>query len=108
MLSIEKANSMLLAGEIDGKLQHLYGVDEAGTGECRDRIKSVLAGFAREFGDADDIIVVSAPGRTEIGGNHTDHQKGNVLAGSVNLDVIGCARPNGTDTVRIISENFSR
>ncbi|MDO4182218.1 MAG: galactokinase family protein [Coriobacteriia bacterium] len=99
---------MILAGEIDDTLKCLYGTDEAGTGAYRDRIKGAIAGFAREFGDAGDIIVVSAPGRTEIGGNHTDHQKGNVLAGSVNLDVVGCARPNGTDTVRIISENYSR
>ena len=48
----------------------------------------------------------SAPGRTEIGGNHTDHQHGCVLAGSVNLDVISAARPNGTNTVRIRSEKL--
>ena len=43
---------------------------------------------------------------TEIGGNHTDHQHGFVLAGSVNLDVISAARPNGTNTVRIQSRNY--
>ena len=43
---------------------------------------------------------------TEIGGNHTDHQHGCVLAGSVNLDVISAARPNGTNTVRIQSRNY--
>ena len=48
----------------------------------------------------------SAPGRTEIGGNHTDHQHGCVLAGSVNIDVIAAARPNGTNTVRIKSKGY--
>lgn len=48
----------------------------------------------------------SAQGRTEIGGNHTDHQHGHVLCASVNLDVLTCAAPNGTDTVHIISEDY--
>lgn len=52
------------------------------------------------------LLCFSAPGRTEIGGNHTDHQHGCVLAGSVNLDVISAARPNGTNTVRIQSRNY--
>lgn len=48
----------------------------------------------------------SAPGRTEIGGNHTDHQHGHVLCGSVTLDMVACVAPNGTDTVRILSEGY--
>lgn len=48
----------------------------------------------------------SAPGRTEIGGNHTDHQRGRVLAGSVNLDVIAAVAPSGDRTIRIQSEGF--
>ncbi len=48
----------------------------------------------------------SAPGRTEIGGNHTDHQRGRVLAAAVNLDTVAAVRPNGTDTIRIKSEGY--
>ena len=48
----------------------------------------------------------SGPGRTEIGGNHTDHQHGRVLCGSVDLDMLACAAPNGTDLVRIQSEGY--
>ena len=50
-------------------------------------ILDVINGFEETFGKDGDIALFSAPGRTEIGGNHTDHQHGCVLAGSVNL---GC------------------
>ena len=48
----------------------------------------------------------SAPGRTEIGGNHTDHQRGRVLAGAVNLDMQAAVRVNGTNTIRVLSQGF--
>ena len=48
----------------------------------------------------------SAPGRTEIGGNHTDHQRGRVLAGAVNLDMQAAVRVNGTGTIRVLSQGF--
>ena len=48
----------------------------------------------------------SAPGRTEIGGNHTDHQRGRVLAGAVNLDTVAAVRPNGTSIIRIQSKGY--
>ena len=48
----------------------------------------------------------SAPGRTEIGGNHTDHQRGRVLAAAVNLEALAAVRVNGTNTIRIQSEGY--
>ncbi len=48
----------------------------------------------------------SAPGRTEVGGNHTDHQRGCVLAGAVNLDTVAAVRVNGTQTIRILSKGY--
>ena len=68
--------------------------------------KSVMdAGFDAAFGGA-PTNYFSAPGRTEIGGNHTDHQRGRVLAAAVNLDTIAAVRPNGTDTIRILSKGY--
>ena len=68
--------------------------------------KSVLdAGFAVAFGGAPERYF-SAPGRTEIGGNHTDHQRGRVLAAAVNLDTVAAVRLNGTDTIRILSKGY--
>ena len=63
-------------------------------------------GLEDTFGPAERLAVFSAPGRTEIGGNHTDHQHGKVLAGSVNLDVIAAVAPSGDNTIRIQSEGF--
>ena len=63
------------------------------------------AGFAAAFGGTPDRYF-SAPGRTEIGGNHTDHQRGRVLAAAVNLDTRAAVRVNGTDTIRILSKGY--
>ncbi len=62
-------------------------------------------GFAAAFG-AQPERYFSAPGRTEIGGNHTDHQQGRVLAAAVNLDTIAAVKCNGTNTVRILSKGY--
>lgn len=70
------------------------------------RFEKVLDGFCETFGDGDGLRIFSAPGRTEIGGNHTDHQHGAVLAGGLNLDVIGVCRLNGTNEIRIKSEGY--
>ncbi len=68
--------------------------------------KQILdAGFAAAFGGAPERYF-SAPGRTEIGGNHTDHQRGRVLAAAVNLDTRAAVRVNGTDTIRILSKGY--
>lgn len=66
---------------------------------------SLDAGFAAAFGGEPERYF-SAPGRTEIGGNHTDHQRGRVLAGAVDLDTVAAVRENGTDTIRILSEGY--
>lgn len=63
------------------------------------------AGFRAAFA-AEPERYFSAPGRTEIGGNHTDHQRGRVLAAAVNLDTQAAVRANGTDTIRILSKGY--
>ena len=66
---------------------------------------SLDAGFAAAFGGSPERYF-SAPGRTEIGGNHTDHQRGRVLAAAVNLDTQAAVRLNGTNTIRILSKGY--
>ena len=66
---------------------------------------SLDLGFAAVFGGAPERYF-SAPGRTEIGGNHTDHQRGRVLAAAVNLDTQAAVRLNGTDCIRIQSQGY--
>ena len=69
------------------------------------RVQALQAGFEAAFG-AKPQRYFSAPGRTEISGNHTDHQRGRVLAAAVNLDMQAAVRENGTDTIRILSQGY--
>lgn len=61
--------------------------------------------FTETFGNKPERYF-SAPGRTEIGGNHTDHQRGHVLAAAVNLDTNAAVRINGTNMIRIQSQGI--
>ena len=62
-------------------------------------------GFHAAFG-CEPTRYFSAPGRTEIGGNHTDHQRGCVLAGAVNLDTVAAVKPNGPGVIRVLSQGY--
>ena len=74
---------------------------------ARVRAIRVAEAFAARYGtDTEGAALFSGPGRTEIGGNHTDHQHGRVLCGSVDLDMLACAAPNGRDIVRVTSEGY--
>ncbi len=70
------------------------------------RFNSIREQYEKEFGQIRELVYISAPGRTEIGGNHTDHQHGCVLAGSVNLDIIAVAAKNDDNIIRIKSEGY--
>ena len=108
MIALEQAELSLHTGEADERLCEVYGC-MAGSPELpeyRNRLLHVLTGFRTEFGRTDEVELFSAPGRTELGGNHTDHQHGNVLAASVNLDIVACAAPNDSMVVRIQSEGY--
>ena len=67
--------------------------------------ESLKKRFTDQFGTKPGFVF-SAPGRTEIGGNHTDHQHGRVLAGAVDLDFLACAAPNGLNRIRFQSEGW--
>ena len=67
--------------------------------------KRLDAGFAAAFGGTAERYF-SAPGRTEVSGNHPDHQRGRVLAGAVNLDTVAAVRANGTDVIRVQSKGY--
>ena len=98
-----------LIAKVDGGnnafLKELYGVDAAVLKKQAERYIALIKSFKTTF-NADKAAVFSSPGRTEIGGNHTDHNYGRVLAGAVNLDNIAVAAPNGTNVVRIHSLGY--
>jgi galactokinase len=83
----------------------LYGKEQAE--KNTDRYRDMIEKFKKAYGDK-DILMFSSPGRTEISGNHTDHNQGKVLAGSINLDCVGVAAKNGTSRVNLISETFNQ
>ncbi|MDR1619252.1 MAG: galactokinase [Clostridiales bacterium] len=75
---------------------------------ARVRIQDALVAFARHFSDlaGDEAYILSAPGRTEVSGNHTDYNHGAVLAAAINLDMLAVAAPTNNDAVMIYSEGF--
>lgn len=90
-------------GKLDQRLKALY-VDENLILKQRERYLKALATYQSLYGD-DDVMMLSAPGRSEVGGNHTDHQHGRVLAASINLDAIAVVSKK-ENMVKIVSDSF--
>lgn len=97
------AASHFASRQVRDRLAALYGPDSV-DGQATRWIRLAREATAR-FG-ADDWRFLSAPGRTELGGNHTDHQGGRVLAAAVNLDAIACVAPSGGSRVTLESEGW--
>ncbi len=74
----------------------------------RARYQAVREGFAAAFGSPEGGEWFSAPGRTEIGGNHTDHNHGRVLTAAVDLDIVGLARSTKNNVVRLKSAEYDK
>lgn len=100
--------SSLRAGVYDGPLAALYALDgtQASLDRARSRACRTVDSLFENFPHHADAVLFSGPGRTEIGGNHTDHQHGRVLCGSVDMDMMACAAPNGKNVIRIQSEGY--
>lgn len=96
----------LASGQLTGQLRPVYGEDAPA---AAGRLAELAAAFADTFPctDETDTLLFSAPGRTELGGNHTDHQNGRCLAASVELDTIACVAPNDSGVIRIQSRHHS-
>lgn len=92
--------------ELDSCLKKVYVTDEA-VKEQKPRYIRTAKKFIDQFGDDRDVLVLSAPGRTEICGNHTDHNNGKVLAASINLDAIAVAAKSDELVINEKSEGHS-
>ena len=92
-------------GDFDGKLAVLY--DANAVASQRERYLASLDTFASIFGEERDVNIYSVAGRSELAGNHTDHNCGRVIAASINLDIIAVVSQNGTDTVNLKSEGYN-
>jgi galactokinase len=92
--------------EVAEELARLYGKDEQTVQSQQTRYAGLIRKHRDLFGDRGEIALISAPGRTEIGGNHTDHNHGRVLAASVNLDALCAVTPREDLQVRFHSEGY--
>ena len=90
------------SGKMDDKLKAVY-VNDSAVESQKKRYIGIIREFVNIFGNDRDIIITSAPGRTEVCGNHTDHNNGKVLAASVNLDAVAVCAKSTNNTVRVQS-----
>lgn len=80
-------------------------VDEQLVLSQEQRYIKAMEEYIKLYGEQ-EVEIYSAPGRSEVGGNHTDHQQGMVLATSINLDVIAIVNKNEDKTIRVLSEGY--
>ncbi len=102
-----KTNELIKAineGKADEMLLALYGEEDIAAQKIR-YIKAIES-FAELYGAEREVSAYSVAGRTEISGNHTDHNYGKVVAGSLNLDIIAVASPREDSVIRVKSEGF--
>ena len=102
-MKIQETLQLLESGKSDALMAELYGKNHVE--ENISRYQELVKGYENLFGDQ-DVLLFTSPGRTEISGNHTDHNHGKVLAGSINLDCVGVAAKNDSKKVRIVSETY--
>ena len=92
-------------GNYDNLFLDIY-VDEDKISYQKQRYVNAIESYIEEFGE-DDVEIYSAPGRSEVGGNHTDHQHGEILAASINLDAIGIVKKTDDMKVSIFSKGYT-
>ncbi len=103
MANLNTVRNEITSGAFDERLARLYGAE---TEKARARFLHITHLFEEKFGDRQDIRFFSAPGRTEVCGNHTDHNHGQVLAAAINLDAVACAVKTDDHFIRVYSENY--
>ncbi|MCD7776063.1 MAG: galactokinase, partial [Firmicutes bacterium] len=96
-------------GELDSKLASLYelSAEDSRVAQIRERWLAAVAAFEEKFGEGREISLFSVPGRSEISGNHTDHQHGRVIAASITLDCIAVVSAREDSMITVLSEGFA-
>lgn len=100
----EKLDARMRRGELDARLAEIYVTPES-VEAAKVKLGALLNEFQADFPSLAPSLYTAA-GRTEMGGNHTDHQQGNVLAASVDMEAIAVGAPNGTRTIRVLSAQY--
>lgn len=102
-MNVKEMIAAINAGEFDENLKRVY-VTDAAVSEQKPRYEETLNTFGEMFGFDREVSIMSAPGRTEVCGNHTDHNNGKVLAASINLDAIAVVSKNDENIIRVKSK----
>lgn len=103
MSNLNAVRAEINSGKFDERFARVYGSD---TESARKRFLHITYLFEEKFGVRDGVRFFSAPGRTEVCGNHTDHNCGKVLAAAINLDAVACAVKTDDNFIRVFSENY--
>src|SRR5574341_2627081 len=105
MPTLQETRNFLDTPKLKTLFAELYGQDGKMIRHHAGRYQRLIDQFQKTLGDS-DIHLFSTPGRIEIGGNHTDHNHGRVLAASINLDAIAAVAKKADGTIRLYSEGF--
>lgn len=103
-MNITEIKEKIASGVLDAAFTRLYGAENIPA--QRARYTEAADSFAGLFGSNREIHIFSVPGRSEVSGNHTDHNHGRVLAAAVNLDIIAVVSARDDDTVTVKSKGF--
>lgn len=106
MSDINLVINQIRGGKYDNALNTLYGNKSGVISRQKGRYLKAIENFKSLYPGKDDVELFSTPGRTEVGGNHTDHNAGRVLAASVDLDVIAVVAKNDKKVIRVKSEGY--
>jgi len=104
MLKTNELIAKLGTAQLDADLARIYKKEDIE--DQKKRYISIVESFEELYGNDCEVGVFSAPGRTEVGGNHTDHNHGKVLAASVNLDAVAVAGKNSDNIIRVKSKGY--
>jgi galactokinase len=102
----EKYIKSIMSDTYDIAFSQLYSSDPQALQQQKERYANLIYNFAETYTDLSDLEIFITPGRTEIGGNHTDHNAGRILASAVSLDIVAVAASNQTSIIRINSEGY--
>ena len=103
-MNTQQMKDYLASGALDVKLVHIYG--EEALAMQKERYAQAIDEFAAQYGADRDVHLYSVAGRSELSGNHTDHNRGCVVAASIDLDIIAVAAAREDSVIRIKSEGF--
>lgn len=104
IMNVKELITAIEQGKFDSIMTELYGSENLA--HQKERYTAAVRGYEATYGDSDELRLFSVPGRTEVSGNHTDHNHGRVLAASIDLDIIAVASKTDDGVIAVKSEGF--